>query len=275
MVTNRILILVVVTAAVFIDCSAGSPALLGAEVTTEAFAQEVERLLPEEAPYAYHKRLSEGPLHAPLGGSTIRAAQANELELPRLGWKLIWDQHSGPVLAEAVRDFRDYLATSMQVQVGLDGRQSLATHAELQQCIIVGTRRQLAGGGQSLRGPKDYEIVVSPQRLIVCGYDECGAMYGLYNLEARMNLREAAILPAGLRTVRHSLYDVRLVMSWMGWMEWSDRLLAHLAHDGFDGIFASGYANPNGDRTTAETSTEFYARLLFRARGRSRPGCTT
>ena len=43
--------------------------------------------------------------------------------------------------------------------------------------------------------------------------------------------------------------------------------VAHLAHDGFDGIFASCYANPNGDRTTAETSTEFYARLLFQAAG--------
>ena len=49
-------------------------------------------------------------------------------------------------------------------------------------------------------------------------------------------------------------------------MEWPDPLLSHLAHDGFDGIFASAYANPNGDRTTAESSTDFYARLLFRMR---------
>ena len=59
--------------------------------------------------------------------------------------------------------------------------------------------------------------------------------------------------------MRHSLYDVRIIESWMGWMEWPDSLLAHLAHDGIDGIFASCYANPNGDRTTAESSTEFYA----------------
>ena len=49
-------------------------------------------------------------------------------------------------------------------------------------------------------------------------------------------------------------------------MEFPDSVLAHLAHDGFDGIFASTLANPNGDRTTAETSTEFYARILFRIR---------
>ena len=28
-------------------------------VTTEAFAREIERVLPPEEPYAYHKRLSE------------------------------------------------------------------------------------------------------------------------------------------------------------------------------------------------------------------------
>ena len=49
-------------------------------------------------------------------------------------------------------------------------------------------------------------------------------------------------------------------------MEWPDSLLAHLAHDGFDAIFTSVYANPNGDRGPADTSTEFYARLLFRIR---------
>ena len=81
-----------------------------------------------------------------------------------------------------------------------------------------------------------------------------------------MNMREAPFLPKDLKVVRHSLYDTRMVLSWMGWMEFPDRLLSHLAHDGFDGIFASVYANPNGDRTTAETSTDFYARLLYNVR---------
>jgi hypothetical protein len=100
----------------------------------------------------------------------------------------------------------------------------------------------------------------------VCGYDERGSMFGLYNLEARMNLREGPFLPSQLNTVRHSLYNARMVHSWMGWMEFPDSLLSHLAHDGFDAIFASVYANPNGDRSTAESSTDFYARLMMRIR---------
>jgi hypothetical protein len=154
----------------------------------------------------------------------------------------------------------------MEVKVAVEGRDSLESWQSQRRSIVVGTRDQMPGCGTALKGPKDYEIVATPERLTVCGYDQRGAMYGLYNLEARMNLREGPFLPANLNTVRHSLYDVRLVQSWMGWMEWPDPLLSHLAHDGFDGVFASVYANPNGDRTTAESSTEFYARLLFQVR---------
>ena len=250
---------------VFVFIAGRTPA--GAEDcgSAEAFAREVERVLPEENLYDYHKRLSEGPVHTARRDAEVRK-QAGELELPERGWKLIWRRQSSPMLQDAVRDFQDYLETSMQVRVELDGRDSMEGWRRLDRCIVVGTRDQLPGCGTTLKAPKDYEIVATPERLVVCGYDERGAMYGLYNLEARMNLREGPFVPSDLKTVRHSLYDVRMVMSWMGWMEFPDRLLSHLAHDGFDGIFASVYANPNGDRSTAESSTDFYARLMYRIR---------
>ena len=248
-----------------IQGTTGRWALAQAEATTEAFSQQLLQFLPEEKPYDYHKRLSEGPVHTAHRSAEARR-QPDELELPERGWKLVWHRRNSPVLQEAVRDFQDYLNKSMQVHIELDGRDSLEDWPRTQRSIVVGTRAHLPGCGQELKGPKDYEIVASPERIVVCGHDERGAMYGLYNLEARMNLREGPFLPAGLKTVRRSLYDVRMVMSWMGWMEFPDRLLAHLAHDGFDAIFASVYANPNGDRTTAESSTDFYARLMYRVR---------
>lgn len=234
-------------------------------VTTEQFAREVERVLPEEERYDYHKRLSQEPVHVARRNSEA-GPSADEFELPDHGWKLIWNQQSGVVLQTAVQDFQDYLKTSMAVNVEVEARDSLADWESSTRCIIVGTRDQLPGCGETLKEAKDYEIAATPERVMVCGFDERGAMFGLYNLEARMNLREAPILPIGLNTVRHSLYDARIIHSWMGWMKWPDALLSHLAHDGFDGIFASCYANPNGERTTAETSTDFYARLLFRIR---------
>ena len=242
-----------------------SPEPVQAQATTEVFAREVERVLPQEELYDYHKRLSQGPVHVPRRDAEARL-RTGELAIPEQSWKLVWSQRSSPILQNAVRDFRDYLDKSMRVQLEVEGRDSLDGWQSLSRCIVVGTRDQLPNCGPALKGPKDYEILATPQRLTVCGYDERGAMYGLYNLEARMNLRGAPFLPADLNSVRHSLYSTRMVHSWMGWMEFPDPLLSHLAHDGFDGIFASVYANPNGDRTTAESSTEFYARLLFRVR---------
>ena len=242
-----------------------SPALVQAEVTTQDFIREVERVLPQEELYDYHKRLSDGPVHVARRDPEA-TPRAGELALPDQGWRLVWNQHGSAVLLNAVQDFQDYLGTSMGVRMELEGRDSLQDWQSLSRCIVVGTRDHLPECGTALKGPKDYEIVATPERLTVCGYDERGAMFGLYNLEARMNLREAPFLPGDLKTVRHSLYDTRMVQSWMGWMEFPDRLLAHLAHDGFDAIYASAMANPNGDRTTAESSTDFYARILFRIR---------
>ncbi|MCC6694526.1 MAG: hypothetical protein IT365_02745 [Candidatus Hydrogenedentes bacterium] len=234
-------------------------------VSAEEFAREIERALPEEEPYAFHKRLTADPVHIPRR-VTDMGPQPGELALPDQGWRLVWIPRNSALLHNVVQDFQDYLHTSMQVRVNVEGQDSLENWQSLTNSIIVGTREQLPGCGAALTGPKDYEIEVTPDRVVVCGYDERGAMFGLYNLEARMNLREAPYLPGDLKAVRRSVHDARMVHSWMGWMEWPDPLLAHLAHDGFDAIFASALANPNGDRTTAESSTDFYARILFRMR---------
>ncbi len=231
----------------------------------QLFINEMIRLLPEEKPYSYHKRLAEEPVHVPRRDFNA-AADEKEMSLSDNNWKILWNKNSGPVLQNAVADFSDYLDKSMDLKVITEGLNSLEGLQNASYCIIAGTKDQLPGCGTTLTGPKDYEITVSPEFIRVCGFDERGVMFGLYNLEARMNLREAPFLPKDLKTVRHSLYNARMVLSWMGWMEWPDMLLSHLAHAGFDSIFASVYANPNGDRTTAETSTDFYARLMFRVR---------
>ncbi|MGN6196711.1 MAG: hypothetical protein ACTHOB_17355 [Ginsengibacter sp.] len=229
-----------------------------------SFNAEVEKL-PEENLYDYHKRLSESPVHI-WRRNAENLPSADEMAIADKGWRLVWKESNSLILQGAIKDLQDYLQVSMGVLIGIEAMDSLRHWERLHSCIIVGTKDQLPGCGTTLKGSKDYEIQVKNNRIVVCGYDERGAMFGLYNLEARMNLREAPILPKNLKTVRHSLYDTRMVLSWMGWMEWPDQVLSHLVHDGFDGIFASVYANPNGDRTTATTSTDFYARLLYKVR---------
>jgi hypothetical protein len=111
---------------------------------------------------------------------------------------------------------------------------------------VAGTREQLPACGPALKAPKDYRLMVAPDRIVICGYDERGAMYGLFDLERRMNLREAPFAQRGLDTTRHSLFKARMVLSGLGWEEWPDRYLALLARYGFDAIYASVYVNPNG-----------------------------
>lgn len=234
------------------------------------FAHMVENSLPEEALYDYHKKLSSESVHIPRR-NPVASPEDAEMVLPDVGWKLTMDNHSSIIIRNAVLDFQDYLDVSQNVKIDLHESNSIANQQNLINNIVVGTRNQLPGYGKTLKTPKSYEIVVTPERIIVCGYDERGVMFGLYNIESRMNLREAPILPKDLYTVRQSLYETRMVLSWMGWMEWPDQLLSHLVHDGFDSIFASVYANPNGDRTTAENSTDFYARLLYDVRSQD-PG---
>ncbi|MBK7711701.1 MAG: twin-arginine translocation signal domain-containing protein [Bacteroidales bacterium] len=241
-----------------------SPGADNGKYSAGTFALEVEKL-PAEEPYEYHRRLSASPVHIYRRDKGAQQAK-DEMAIHGKGWKLIYNREGSVIIRNAIIDFQDYLDKSHDIKVEVEENDSLINWNELNQSIVVGTPAQLPGCGLTLRGKKDYEISVTPEQIVVCGYDESGAMYGLHNLEARMNLREAPFLPDNLKSVRHSLYDTRMVLSWMGWMEFPDQLLSHLAHDGYDGIFASVYANPNGDRTTAESSTEFYARLMYRVR---------
>ncbi len=222
--------------------------------------------LPEEKPYAYHKKLSGDAIHTWRRNREYRPA-SNEMSIADKGWKLVYKPVRSEALMSAVEDAKIYFEQSMGVALDLEQQDSLDKWKKQRNCIIVGTREQLPGCGTTLKRSKDYEITANDRYIIICGYDEAGTMFGIYHLEARLSLRGAPFLRRNLKTVRHSLYDTRMALSWMGWMDWPDQLLSHMAHDGFDGIFASVYANPNGDRTTASTSTDFYARLLYQVRG--------
>ena len=141
--------------------------------STEAFAREVETL-PMEEPYDYHKRLSTAPVHIFRRDKGARPKEG-EMLLPDKGWKLIWNPGSSIILQNAVRDFQDYLDQSQDVKVEVVERNSLSEWRNLNQSIVVGTRDQLPGCGFALKTPKDYEIVATSERIIVCGYDEAGS----------------------------------------------------------------------------------------------------
>jgi len=213
--------------------------------TAAAFLAEAREVLPVEERYDYHRRLKSGPVHRPLRAPGAEPGEG-EMAIDEKGWTILVHADAGPVVRFAADDLQKFLSLSMAVETTVEKADSLADWQDREQVIVAGAPDQLPGLGGELEGPKDFEIRVSPARIAVCGHDPRGVMFGLFDLESRMGLREAPFLPADLHTVRHSRYRTRMVLSWLGWMQWPDPFLTHLAHDGYDAIFASVYANPNG-----------------------------
>ena len=213
------------------------------QISSAEFASIALPLLPIEQPYDFHKALSQGL--APRQRDPNAQPTPEEMTLSAQGWILIMDSDAGIALRQAVEELRVYLESAMDVYLSVETRGSLAGWQSLQNTIVAGSREQLLDCGSALEGSKDYQIIVSPERIVICGFDERGAMYGLYNLQQRMSLREAPFLPSNLNTSRHSLYRARMTLSGLGWMEWPDPYLALLPRYGFDSIFTSIYVNPN------------------------------
>jgi hypothetical protein len=213
-------------------------------ITAAEFAAKALPVLPIEQPHDFRTVFENRTDY----GRRDPAAKPSpsEMALRADGWRLLIAAHAGPVLRQAAEDFRGYLDRAMQVRLTPATSPTLEGWQAMTKTIIAGTRGEVSGCGAQLQGRKDYQIMVARDRIAVCGFDERGAMYGLYNIEARMNLREAPFLPADLNTTRRSLFNARMTLSGLGWMEWPDNYLSILAHYGFDSIYASVYANPNG-----------------------------
>lgn len=208
-------------------------------VSVEQFEKVALPALPIEEPHDF-RRVLEEDFQRPRRDPAAKLA-SNELDLSTGEWSIVLSTGAGPVLRQAAEEFRSYLNTGMGVQIPLAARQK-------RNVILLGTRDQIPGCSEDLKRRKDYQLRVSAERVVVCGYDERGAMFGVYNLESRMDLRGAPFLPGNLNTVRHSLQDVRMTLSGLGWMEWPDWYLRMLPRYGFDAIYASVYANPDGAR---------------------------
>lgn len=210
------------------------------------FDRQAFAALPIEPSYRFFQELTDG-VDPELGrrDPSLRP-ESDEMAIPDRGWKIVIRSGAASPLREAAQALRSYLADDMHVELAVQEKPNLVVAPDNSQTIFAGAREDLTGCGAELNAPKDYQIKVSPDQIVICGYDEAGAMYGLYNLQERFSLRQAPYLPRDLNTVRHSIFRARMTLSGLGWMDWPERYLAMLAHYGFDSIYASAYANPNG-----------------------------
>ena len=190
------------------------PALLKAQVTAGDFARKAYAALPVEESYTFHKTLSEW--QEPLRRDPAATPEPSELAIPAQGWHILIPADAGEILKTAAAEFREYLDRSMKTRVTVETSSSIKDWQSARNAIVAGTGAQMPDCGTSLKAKKDYRIVASKERIAICGFDERGAMFGIYDLERRMNLREAPFLPASLTrpvtvcTNSHDTFRTRL-----------------------------------------------------------------
>ncbi len=221
----------------------GLSALAQTRVSTRAFEAKALPALPVEESYDFLRQHSEGL--PPRPRDPLVKAGPDEMEIGGAGWTIRIRADASLPLRTAAEELQRYLRTAMRVQTSIDRAASIDSWQNQPKVIVAGARPAMPGCGERLEAKKDYQIIAARDRVAICGFDDRGAMYGLYNLVMRFSLREAPLLPANLNTVRHSLYQARMTLSGLGWMTWPDRYLATLPLYGFDAIHCSIYRNPN------------------------------
>ncbi|MBE6688938.1 MAG: hypothetical protein E7588_06635 [Ruminococcaceae bacterium] len=130
---------------------------------------------------------------------------------------------SDSVIMTAVRDFEDYLFTSMGIGAGV----TRSKDADLK----ISLNSDLGDAS----GYMGYRITVTADGITLEGYDVRGVAQGLYYMEDMMNIRRAPFLTHGT-TARKAMFSPRTCQSPFGMFEYHDAALSIIAHMGFDTI---------------------------------------
>ena len=165
------------------------------------------------------------------------APREDETELKN-GLCLVIPKDAGVVTLTAVRDFVDYLFTSMNVSA------MMSSEGE-QNAIKIALNQDI----EDASGYMGYRITVKDDGITLEGYDERGIAQGLYYLEDLMSVRKAPFLTKGV-IKRKALFSPRSTHSPFGMFEYTDAALSMISHYGMDTIelwLKDPYTTKRGD----------------------------
>ncbi len=146
------------------------------------------------------------------------------------GWRIVFSTNRTEYLTGVAQDLQDYFFTSMQVSTLLTRGQKTGLPA-----ILLTTKDETPHLGEGLTKPRSYRIIVEPDVITVCGFDERGVGQGCYYLEDLMNLREGPFLPE-MDVVRAPIFSPRMIHSGWGIDQFPDQHLNAIAHAGMDAV---------------------------------------
>lgn len=140
------------------------------------------------------------------------------------GVKIFVEDSQNRVIMTAVRDFEDYLFTSMDISASIVKKPKDAT-------VRITLGRDLG----EATGYMGYRLTVARDGVKIEGYDERGVAQALYYIEDLMNIRQAPFLTVGT-VERKALFSPRITQSPFGMYAYPDEAFAWMAHNGYDAI---------------------------------------
>lgn len=149
--------------------------------------------------------------------------QADEFAFTN-GVKIFVKDFENQVILTAVRDFEDYLFTSMNV--------SACIVKEADEATVTVSLGQDLGEGDGYMG---YRIQTQKNSMKIEGYDDRGVAQALYYLEDLMSIRKAPFITVGT-VARKALFTPRITQSPFGMYEYPDEAFQWIAHSGYDAI---------------------------------------
>lgn len=144
-------------------------------------------------------------------------------------WRIVVGPAASEYLVGVAKDLQDYLFTSMGVST------LLVHEGGGPKAITLTTKCEAPEVGEGLLKARSYRLLVKPDEIIVCGFDERGIGQGCYFLEDLMNLREAPFVEA-TDVVRAPIFSPRMIHSGWGIDQFPDPHLNAIAHAGMDAI---------------------------------------
>lgn len=150
------------------------------------------------------------------------------------GWRILIPPDASEALMTTAHDLQHYFFASMDVSVLLQREAEIGKAAESgQRCIVLATKAELPALGEGLSVRRSYRLLVSPQRIVICGNEDYGTAQGSYYLEERMNLRAGPLLEQQ-DVSREPLFSPRMIHSGWGLDAFPDDYLNQMTHYGFD-----------------------------------------
>lgn len=169
-----------------------------------------------EQNYDFRKRHWE--YHKPDRRDPARKAKKNEIMLTA-DWKIGCKGEEDSIALIAVKDFQDYLFTSMGISLPL-------TTEDGEKVLWVEVNKKVKKG---------FVIQVEKEHVTLTAAEDKMTFRGTIHIEDMMNLEGAPVLETG-KLVRKPMYDLKIVHSGTGLDYYPDEELLGLLHAGYDCI---------------------------------------